>query len=498
MDENTRAIIPDNTGVVEGTLSLDLLVSTGRPGLKRYGGYVYEEWLPELKGRTGVKVYREMSDNDPAIGALMFALSMLVRGVQWTVVEGEQEEGDEEELSEAGQFIKECMDDMDKPWSDFIDEALSFLTYGWAIHEILFKVRRGPEDDDPRYHSQYTDGRLGWRGLPIRGQETLQEWGWDRWGRLQMMTQEVDTGEFLEIAVPGHPFVPLQKAIHFRTTKRKDNPEGRSLLRNAYRPWYFKKELEVVEAIGAERDLTGFPVLRVPPEILATNAPPELKAQRAMWEQVLQQIKRDEREGLILPNKEAGYDIELLSAPGQRQFDINGIIERKNREILWSVLSDFIAIGHESTGSFALNASKIGLFTTAINGFLESMEDEINHQLIYPTLQMNNMLTDEEMPKVKASKVSVRDVQMKVESVAKMGTANLLPYKRQPGVVNALLKELDLPPIKEEDFEEDPEDGLFGGMGGGGFGGQPSATPRLGVPGNQRDSQAQRGVQRDE
>ena len=36
----------------------------GTTGLKRYGPYVYEEFLPELRWPYAGKVYQEMSDND--------------------------------------------------------------------------------------------------------------------------------------------------------------------------------------------------------------------------------------------------------------------------------------------------------------------------------------------------------------------------------------------------------------------------------------------------
>ena len=33
----------------------------GRIGQRRYGGVIYEEFLPELRGSRGVEIYREMS-----------------------------------------------------------------------------------------------------------------------------------------------------------------------------------------------------------------------------------------------------------------------------------------------------------------------------------------------------------------------------------------------------------------------------------------------------
>ena len=39
----------------------------------------------------------------------------------------------------------------------------------------------------------------------------------------------------------AEPLAAQWQALLFRTKSRKDNPEGRSILRNAYRPWYFKE-----------------------------------------------------------------------------------------------------------------------------------------------------------------------------------------------------------------------------------------------------------------
>ena len=47
----------------------------------------------------------------------------------------------------------------------------------------------------------------------------------------------------------------------------KNSPEGRSVLRNAYRSYYFIKRLKEIEAILVER-MPGFPVIYVPNSLL--------------------------------------------------------------------------------------------------------------------------------------------------------------------------------------------------------------------------------------
>jgi peptide/nickel transport system substrate-binding protein len=144
---------------------------------------------------------------------------------------------------------------------------LSMLIFGFSYHEIVYKYRKG-DSKDPTKKSKHNDGRIGWRKMPIRAQETLFRWEIDIDGGIQAMVQtDPSTG--------GTYIIPIEKSLLFRTSSQKNNPEGRSILRNAYRPWYFKRRIEEIEAIGIERDLAGLPVAYLPPEYLSSTASPE-------------------------------------------------------------------------------------------------------------------------------------------------------------------------------------------------------------------------------
>jgi hypothetical protein len=116
------------------------LVELGVTGLKRTAGYIDEEFLPALRGRKAVKVYREMSTNDSMVGALLFAIDKLIREVEWKVVPADQTPDN----ANAAEFLESCMNDMSHSWDDFIGEVLSMLAYGWSWHEIVYKRRLGP------------------------------------------------------------------------------------------------------------------------------------------------------------------------------------------------------------------------------------------------------------------------------------------------------------------------------------------------------------------
>lgn len=347
----------------------------GRVGQRRYGGIFYEEFLSELRGRKGAEVFTEMSNNDETIGAILFAIEMLVRQASWNVEPG----GSTAKDREAAEFVKSCMDDMQQTWIDTISEILSFLTYGWSFHEIVYKRRMGRTKDN-RASSKYDDGLIGWMKLPIRSQETLYQWEYDDQDNLIGMTQ-MPPPDF------GLITIPMNKAMLFRTRSRKDNPEGRSILRTAYRSWYFKRRIQEIEGIGIERDLAGLPVITTPEGMDIWDKDDEdMNAIRAGLEAMVKNIRRDSTEGLVLP---FGYTFELTSTGGSRQFDTNSIIARYDTKISQTVLADFIQLGHESVGSFALSSDKTNLFSMAICAFLDIICQTFNSQGIPALIDIN-------------------------------------------------------------------------------------------------------------
>lgn len=346
----------------------------GRIGQKRWDGMFYEEFLPELKGLKGIKAYREMESNDDMIGAILFAIKMLIRHALWSVEPG----GDTPADKEAAEFVESCMHDMQNTWTDTISEILSFLPYGWSLHEIVYKRRNG-KSRNRALRSKYDDGLIGWQKLPIRSQDTLYKWEYDDKDNLIGMTQQPPPDyELLTI--------PMRKALLFRTESAKDNPEGRSILRNAYRPWYFKRRIQEIEAIGIERDLAGLPVFTAPFDNIWDETDPEMVKINAALVAMVKSIRRNEYEGLVLPD---GFKFELVSSGGTRQFDTNEVIKRYDTSIARTVMADFIMLGHEGTGSFALSKDKTQLFSIAIGSYLDIICEVFNSQGIPSLIDLN-------------------------------------------------------------------------------------------------------------
>lgn len=403
----------------------------GQTGLNRDTWYVNEEFLNDLRGVSGIRVYKEMRENDPVIGATFFAIEMFLRRVPWFV----DAASDSDKAKENATFLEECRNDMSITWPDFISEVMSMMQYGWSWFEELYKYRNGPEpepqtrDDGSEYlppPSKYEDGKIGWDCFDPRSQDSFQRWQWDeKTGELLGMWQR-PAPNYTEL------FIPKKKSLLFRTESRKKNPEGRSVLRNAYRPYYFKKRIEEIEGIGVERDLAGLPFAEVPAEMLHPNASDADKATVASIVQLVKNIRRDQQEGVVWPqawdeNGNRQYEFKLMSSGGSRQFSTDQIITRYEQRMAMTVLADFILLGNDSTGSFAMSTTKSGLFQSALGAWLDMIQDVLNNEAI-PRLFKLNGITDE-LPKFRHDEVqkpALSDLAVYVAALAGAG-AQLFP-----------------------------------------------------------------------
>lgn len=431
-----------------------LMSEAGISGLNRTGSWVNEEWLTELNGINGVKRYKEMRDNEAIVGAYLFAIEMMIRQASWNVEAG----GDTDQDKEAARFLKECLfEDMEMTLHELITEILSMLTFGWAYHEMVFKRRLG-DTGNPKTQSRFTDGRIGFRKIALRAQETFHRWEFSPNNDLLGMWQ---------VAPPDYKlrFVPFSKALLFRTRSHKNNPEGISLLRTAWRSYYFKKRIEEIEAIGIERDLVGLPVVTVPPQILDPNASSAEKATLEALRKMVTQVRRDEAEGLVFPapetpdGKKTGYDFKLLSSGStKRQFDTNLIIDRYKKDMAMTVLADFIFLGQSGNGSMALSVDKTKLFSAAIGTVLDTICETLNSKAVPMLFKLNSFTGLTKLPKLIHEDIESIDIAVLgqfLNNISAAGAA-LFGTPENPNVelVNYLLKVANMPQMTEQQVKD--------------------------------------------
>jgi hypothetical protein len=469
-------------GMAQAIEHLDLremLLERGTTGLKRAGGYVREDFLQVLSGQQAIRTYREMRDNSPVIGACLFAIEMLIRNVRWHF---RPVDDSDEAVMYAALADGMLFEDLDMPWSLLVSEILSFLPFGYSWFEMVFKRRLGlrppPQaDGTPGLPSKFDDGYIGLGKIAPRSQDTTLRWSFDHTGSLLGMHQ-------LDPYAGHQAYLPYEKSLLFRPTSYKNSPEGRSVLRTAYRPYYLISHIENTESIGIERDLAGLPVFGTPPQWWMTSATPEEVAQLEMVRRIGRNIRQDEQACLVYPliYDAAGnqlFRFELASSGGTKAINTDTIIQRYELRITQSLLCDMIFLGHEDVGSFALASSKSTTQAMSLGGYLTAIRDELNQRCL-PLLWRLNAFPEALMPELVHSDVETVDLTELARFMLSFGRV----YNMQD-LENHIRGLAGLP--ERAGAEENPLPATIqpagGGFGAHGGGSGTGITPQSGAPG---------------
>ena len=370
----------------------ELTAELGATGLRQWSGIVREEPLPALTGIQGIRIYREMSDNDPIIGASLVTIDLKARNTAWRI----DPAGDSPDDLRAAAYLESIRHDMAHTWPDHISEALSMLIFGWSMFEVVYKVRKGP-NPDPHLNSRFDDGLIGVRKLAIRAQDTLFRWQFDGTGGIQAMIQRPPPDYYERV-------IPIEKALLYRVKMTKNNPEGRSAMRNAFTSYWTKKRIEQFQAIGIERDVAGIPVAYVPAQMLSARAGSVEATNLNAIKKIVVNLRNDEQAGVVFPQAydQAGhplYKLELMNSGGKKQFDTHAILEYYDQRIAMSLMTDFLFLGmagarQARTGSYNLGESKLSSFSNAMGAYLDVIENVLNRYLVPRLFEMNGWKVD--------------------------------------------------------------------------------------------------------
>lgn len=349
-----------------------------------------DEFVVQLRGRQGIKKYREMSENDSVIGAILTAMSMMLRSVEWRIEGG----------SEAGRDLIEStihgMDD--KSWEEFIADVLTMLPYGFSIFEMV------PRRD--------ADGLIRMKKLASRAAYTIDRFETAQNGDIQGVWQ---------VAAQKNVYIPYSKLLHFRTTSTANEPSGRSVLRSAFTSWRAANNIRYFEGVGIERELNGLPIVRIPSEYMSADASDANKALFNKMKTIARDVKKNEQGYVILPSDryadEDGkltdnlmVELDLIASKGTRDIDTGAVILRYEQAIARSVMADFVMLGANDRGSFALSKSKADLFLRALEGYADTIAAQLNRKLL-PYLWDLNGMDKADMPKMVRGRVAPVDLE---------------------------------------------------------------------------------------
>lgn len=393
-------------------------------GVSVIGGIPYEdEYDKDLQGDKAMKVYKEMGLNDSTVAALLITIEMLFRRIKWMIDLPTELRG-VEEAEKQRDFIQQCLfEDMSNSFDDVISNIMTMLQYGYSIFETVYKVRDGKE-------SLFNDGKIGIKKISFIPQDTRYRWDIKNNGEILAFEQQAPQSGEIHV-------IPYSKCLHFKCKSANENPEGKSILRGAYRPWYFLKRTQDYESIGVERELNGVPVVRVPNSLLKQAQAQNADAISALeaYKKIARDLKANSQSGVVIPSdpfsdsegKLSSFrqvDIDLLSNRGTRAMDTDKIIQRYQQDIARSVIASFIMLGSNERGSFALAESQTSLFLAAIEAWTEVIASEFNKKQIPFLININGMNPDY-MPYIRPGELQPQTFDNLASSIMKLAQAGM-------------------------------------------------------------------------
>jgi len=245
----------------------------GNLGLSIFNGVSTSELKRELNWPASINTFKQMNAHG-TVNSAMTLFDNIIGKAQWSITP--PKDATEEEKKQC-EILQTMMHDMEGTWSEFIRDVLSMNLYGFSVHEKVYRKRYRSNG------SKFNDGIIGWKKLPIRSQESIEKFifsddGNEIIGVKQNLSGIDDNYNRFSARINKEIILPTSKILLFRSGKHRGDPFGKSPLRDAYLAWRFLTALEDLEATSVSKDVSGIPILSIPPQYLSEDASPSQKA----------------------------------------------------------------------------------------------------------------------------------------------------------------------------------------------------------------------------
>jgi hypothetical protein len=383
----------------------------GGSGTIIVGGMISgHDYNTDLTGTQGIKVYDQMRLGDATVRATLLVVKLPVISASWNVQPASEDARD----VEIAEFVEDnLMHRMNRPWPDLLRELMLYLDYGRMVFEKVYELSE--------------DGKIRLAKLGPRMPGTIQKWETE--GGQPGITQWLPTGGFRSI--------PREKLVLFVNEQEGDNYEGISLLRPAYKHWYYKDGLYKVEAMSVERQGLGIPKVKIP-----SNA---TKADEAKAEELARNLRANEEAFVTL--KGESWEVEILDMKGGSVKDAQPAIQHHDLMISKSILAQFINLAGNATGSYSLSQNDSEYLLMCLQAVGWYISDVFDHDVIRELVDLNYAGV-EKYPLLQFSKIGKVDIGPLAAALKTLKDAKLITP--DPNLERDLRAKMDLPELPDD------------------------------------------------
>lgn len=260
------------------------------------------EYNQDLFGLKGLQIYDKMRKSDGTVRGTLRLAKTPVLAAQW----GMKPASDSTRDKNIRDFVWANLNTwMSMSLPQFITEALLMLDFGYYMFEKVFA-----HGEDVTMDSK-ARGKICWKKFAPRHPMDVKEWFFDLNGgplSVDMWAPPVAIGEN-RAGSPGNVpnnfeggviqafqrwiNIPIDKLVVFTFDKEAGNVEGISILRSAYKHWYYKDNLYKIDAIQKERHGIGVPVIQLPMGYSGDD--------KILADQLGRNLRTNERAHVVLP-----------------------------------------------------------------------------------------------------------------------------------------------------------------------------------------------------
>lgn len=283
-----------------------------------------DERVSELRDKIGTRTYYDMKRADGTVRGALRTLKTPVLAARW-FVQAMGKNGDEPTTIDKNiaRFVEhnlfECLN---VPWSRVIEEALIMCEYGYSMMELVWDV--DPSDAN----------RLIISKLAPRHPLDVREFLFDEFGGPHGVVME---GTEANGFVPT--FIPIEKLVIFTLEQEGGDLRGTSVLRSAYKHYYYKDTLYKIDAIQKERHGIGVPIIKLPMGFTTQD--------KNLAEELGRNLRTNERAHITIP---MNWEIMFAKLEGQ-PVDCIASIDHHDKKILSNVLAPFLDDSDAKTDS---------------------------------------------------------------------------------------------------------------------------------------------------
>lgn len=359
------------------------------------------EYNVTLQGLKGLEQYDRMRKSDGVVRGTLRLIKTPPLAGRWFMQPASTSTRD----VNAAEFAWKCLTEyMSISWNQVLNEALLCADFGYYMFEKVWDERVIDGKD-----------RMVWQKLAPRHPMDTKQWVFDAHGGPNGVwmygtgRDNIDSGASLGVSPTGLAtgyqttnglltgvstdlttyqhrdiFIPIQKLLVFTFDREASNIEGLSVLRSAYKHWYFKEQLYKIDAIQKERHGIGIPVIKLPPGFTVED--------KNFANELGRNLRTNERAHVVLP---PNWELIFAKMEGH-PVDALASIEMHDKAIRENILASFMEKGTSQE-------DKQDLFLKATRFLANSVCDTFNDYAIPELINYNFSRVG--MPRLKVRRI---------------------------------------------------------------------------------------------